>query len=326
MRLSVVICTWNRAESLQKTLESIEDSRLPKGTDWEVLIVDNNSTDATSAVCQSFLQRNPERYRYLLEKRQGKSFALNTAVENTRGDIIAFTDDDVLVGADWLFALLVALDEYDCVGVAGRIVPVWNSPKPPWFTADGPYRLMLAIVEYDLGDQTQPCRIENPPYGANLALRKNVFDKYGLFRTDLGPVAGTTFRGEDSEYCRRLMSRGKKLIYAPGAVVHHPVPEERTKKRYFESWYFDYGRMLVRTSGPSTTRTSYFGVPRYMLRKLMTCVWQWNTSLERKRRFYHKLQVWQALGEITEYRNAFKERRVSEKNGKIPGRDEKNCQ
>jgi glycosyltransferase involved in cell wall biosynthesis len=326
MRLSVVICTWNRAESLQKTLESIEDSRLPKGTDWEVLIVDNNSTDATSAVCQSFLQRNPERYRYLFEKRQGKSFALNTAVENTRGDIIAFTDDDVLVGADWLFALLVALDEYDCVGVAGKIVPVWNSRKPAWFTVDGPYRLMLAIVEYDLGDQTQPCRIENPPYGANLALRKNVFDKYGLFRTDLGPVAGTTFRGEDSEYCRRLMSRGKKLIYAPGAVVHHPVPEERTKKRYFESWYFDYGRMLVRTSSPSTTRTSYFGVPRYMLRKLMTCVWQWNTSFERKRRFYHKLQVWQALGEITEYRNAFKERRVSEKNGKIQGKDEKDCQ
>jgi len=128
-----------------KTLESIEDSRLPKGTDWEVLIVDNNSTDTTSAVCQSFLRRNPERYRYLFEKRQGKSFALNAAVENATGEIIAFTDDDVLVGVDWLFALLIALDEYDCVGVAGRIVPVWNSPKPVWFTVDGPHRLMLAI-------------------------------------------------------------------------------------------------------------------------------------------------------------------------------------
>ncbi len=314
MRLTVVICTWNRAESLAKTLESIENCRVPEGTDWEILIVDNNSTDTTSAVCQSFLQRNPERYRYVLEKRQGKSLALNTAIENARGDIIAFTDDDVLVGEDWLFALLQAFDTHDCAGVGGKIVPVWNSPKPDWFTVDGPYRLMLAIVEYDLGDQNQPCRIENPPYGANLALRKSVFDKYGLFRTDLGPVAGTTSRGEDSEYCRRLMSRGEQLIYVPEAVVHHPVPEERTKKRYFESWYFDYGRMLVRTSSPSNATTSYLGVPRYLLRKLMTCVWQWNTSLERNRRFYHRLQVWQALGAITESRHAFKERR-------LPGKD-----
>jgi glycosyltransferase involved in cell wall biosynthesis len=322
MRLSVVICTWNRAKNLQKTLESIENCRIPRLTDWEVLIVDNNSTDTTSSVCRSFLQRNPKRYRYLLEKRQGKSFALNAAVENVNGDFIAFTDDDVLVDPEWLLAVLTAFDANDCAGVTGKIVPVWNSPKPAWFTVDGPYRLMLAIVEYDLGDQTQACRIENPPFGANLALRKDVFRKYGLFRTDLGPVAGTTLRGEDSEYCRRLMTRGEKLIYAPGAVVYHPVPEERTKKPYFESWYFDYGRMLVRTSGPTHPTTSYFGVPRYVLRELMTCVWRWNTSFEQKRRFYQKLQVWQTLGEITEFRHAFKERHASDKFGEITGRDE----
>jgi glycosyltransferase involved in cell wall biosynthesis len=324
MRLSVVICTWNRAESLQKTLESIENCRVPDGTDWEVLIVDNNSTDATSVICQSFLQINPERYRYFIERKQGKSFALNTAIENARGDVIAFTDDDVLVGVDWLSALLSAFDDNDNVGAAGKIVPIWNSKKPSWFTIDGPYRLMLAIVAYDLGDQTQLCRIDNPPYGANLALRKRAFDKYGLFRTDLGPVAGTTFRGEDSEYCRRLMSRGETVIYMPRAVVHHPVPEERTTKRYFESWYFDYGRMLVRTSGPSSTTTSYFGVPRYMLRKLVSCVWEWNTSFELKRRFYHRLLVCQTLGEITEFRHAFKESRALRKNGKTQGADEQN--
>src|SRR5580704_11547043 len=129
MRLSVVICTWNRAESLQKTLESIESCRVPDGTDWEVLIVDNNSTDATSVICQSFVQTNPERYRYFLERKQGKSFALNTAIENARGEVIAFTDDDVLVGVDWLSALLSAFEDNDCVGVAGKIVPVWNSQK-----------------------------------------------------------------------------------------------------------------------------------------------------------------------------------------------------
>jgi GT2 family glycosyltransferase len=270
--------------------------------------VDNNSTDGTPAVCKSFIQRNPQRYRYEIEKRQGKSFALNTAIEKARGEIIAFTDDDVLVGQDWLFALLHSFDTYDCVGVAGKIVPVWNSPKPDWFTVDGPYRLMLAIVEYDRGEQNRLCQIEDPPYGANLALRKKVFDKYGLFRTDLGPVAGTTFRGEDSEYCRRLMSQGEKLLYVPEAVVHHPVPEERTKKQYFESWYFDYGRMLVRTSAQSGATIRYFGVPRHMLRRLMTRVWQWNTSFQRKQRFYHRLQAWQTLGEIVESRHSFRKK------------------
>jgi glycosyltransferase involved in cell wall biosynthesis len=317
MRLSVVICTWNRGESLQKTLESIEKCRFPSAIDWEVLVVDNNSTDTTSAVCQSFFERKPERYRYLLEKRQGKSFALNTAIKNARGELIAFTDDDVLVDADWLFALLKVFDTFDCVGAAGKIVPVWNSPKPDWFGVDGPYGLMLAIVEYNLGDQNQDCRIENPPYGANLALRRDVFEKYGMFRTDLGPVAGTTFRGEDSEYCRRLMSRGEKLIYVPEALVHHPVPVERTKKQYFESWYFDYGRMLVRTSDSPAAKTSYFGIPRYLLRKLMTSAWRWSTNFERKQRFYHRLQVWQTLGEIAECRYAFKEGPVSEKSRKL---------
>jgi hypothetical protein len=117
------------------------------------------------------------------------------------------------------------------------------------------------------------------------------------------------------------MSRGEKLIYVPEAVVHHPVPEERTKKRYFESWYFDYGRMIVRTSGRSSAKNSYLGVPRYLLRKLVTCLWQWNKSFQRRRRFYYRLQVWQILGEITEFRNAFKERDASEKRSEMQSRD-----
>jgi glycosyltransferase involved in cell wall biosynthesis len=314
VHLSVVICTWNRAESLQKTLESIERSRLPEGTEWELIVVDNNSTDNTAAVCQSFLQRIPGRYLY--EKQAGKSYALNTAVENVSGDVIAFTDDDVVVSDGWLSALLLAFKEHDCAGAGGRIVPVWNSPKPGWFAVDGPHRLMLAIVEYDLGDKYEDCRIDNPPFGANFAFRKRIFEKYGRFRTDLGPMAGTTFRGEDSEYCRRLMSQGEKLVYVPGAVVFHPVPEERTKKRYFESWYFDYGRMLIRTSSlPNATRR-YLGVPRYLLRKLVTSMWLWTTSFGQKLRFYHRLQVWQTLGEVTEARNALSRKSVSTNRGK----------
>ena len=306
MRLTVVICSWNRAPSLQKTLESIESCQVPEGTKWEILVVDNNSSDGTAAVCKAFLEKSPDRYRYVFEPRQGKSFALNTGIKYARGDIIAFTDDDVIVEQDWLGALLRAFDENVCAGVAGKIVAVWNSPQPAWFTLEGPYRLMLAIVRYDLGDQDQLCQVDTPPFGANLALRKSVFDKHGLFRVDLGPMAGTTFRGEDSEYCRRLMNHGEKLIYATRAVVFHPVEKERTKKGYFQSWYFDYGRMLVRTADSPSTTIRYFGVPRHMFRKLVTSFWRWNTSFEPKQRFYHRLQLWQVVGEIAESRNRFK--------------------
>ena len=107
-------------------------------------------------------------------------------------------------------------------------------------------------------------------------------------------------------YRRRLMSEGEKLIYAPRAVVFHPIPEQRLTKRYFESWYFDYGRMLVRTSSPPRTTKSYFGIPRYMLLKLVMSIGRWATSFGPKRRFYHRLQVWLTIGEITESRCAFK--------------------
>ena len=117
MRLTVVICSWNRAPSLQKTLESIESCRVPEGTNWEILVVDNNSDDGTAAVCKAFLEKSPDRYRYVFETRQGKSFALNTGIKYARGDIIAFTDDDVIVEQDWLGALLRAFDENVCAGV-----------------------------------------------------------------------------------------------------------------------------------------------------------------------------------------------------------------
>lgn len=312
MHLSVVICTWNRAESLQKALESIGNCRLPEGIAWEIVVVDNNSTDATAAVCEGFRQRKPERYCYLFEKRPGKSFALNTGIENAKGEIIAFTDDDVLVAVDWLSALLLAFDSHDCAGAGGRIVPVWNSPKPDWFAGEGPYRLLAAIVEYDWGDQDQPCRIDHPPYGANFAFRRSVFRKYGMFRTDLGPLAGTALRGEDTEFCRRLMSQGETIVYVARAVVFHPVPEGRTTKRYFESWYLDYGRMLVRTSGPlaATTRT-YFHIPRHLLRNLLVSLWRWTSSFGQKRRFYYRLEVWQTLGQIAECRQVFSRRTIS---------------
>jgi glycosyltransferase involved in cell wall biosynthesis len=132
MRLSVIICTWNRAELLRQTLDSLEKLELPPDTESEVIIVDNNSSDETNAVCQQFLRQNPQRYRYIVEKRQGKSFALNTGIENARGRILSFTDDDVIVDPAWLAETIRMFESSPCVGVSGKIAPLWNFKKPAW--------------------------------------------------------------------------------------------------------------------------------------------------------------------------------------------------
>jgi glycosyltransferase involved in cell wall biosynthesis len=300
MELSVIICTWNRAEYLCKTLRSLQECQLPAGTNWEIVIVDNNSTDETSAVCQQFLQQDPQRYRCFIEKRQGKSFALNTGVENATGGILAFTDDDVIVDPAWLAETLRAFEAHQCGGIGGKIVPLWNFDKPSWFTSEGPYKLLPAIVSYDLGEHTR--ELNAPALGANLSLRKEMFEKYGMFRTDLGPTAGSEVRGEDNEFCWRLLHKGERLMYAPKAIVFHPVDRRRIDKRYFQAWYYGMGQSRPRIERPPEAVKRYFGFPRYMLRWYVRDVLLWLTSLPRRRRFYYKLQFYATKGQMTEER------------------------
>jgi len=108
MKISVIVCTYNRCQSLAKALESVAQSQLPENVRWEVLVVDNNSKDGTRAVVDDFSRRYPGRFRYAFEERQGKSFALNTGIELVAGDINAFVDDDVVVEPSWLARLTAA--------------------------------------------------------------------------------------------------------------------------------------------------------------------------------------------------------------------------
>ena len=97
MRITVILCTLNRCQSLAETLESIAISTLPDSVDWEILVVDNNSTDHTREVVEEFGRRYPDRFRYIFEPRPGKSYALNAGIREAQGEILAFTDDDVTV-------------------------------------------------------------------------------------------------------------------------------------------------------------------------------------------------------------------------------------
>lgn len=295
-RLSVVLCTYNRADSLEHALRSLAMVEVPAGLQWETLIVDNNSRDHTRRVAEGAPASLGA--RYLFEGRQGKSFALNTGIRQSTGEVLVFTDDDVTFHPTWLREIVAPFDAPDVVGVGGKIEAVWTGRVPDWWIVSGPRRLMGAIVHFDLG--ASPLDLEVPPFGANMAFRREVFDRVGGFRTNLGPTAGSLMRREDTELAARVMAVGR-VVYAPRAIVYHPVEPGRQQKGYFRRWYFDYGRSTARMQGRPEGWPTWFGVPRYLFRDLAVSVTRAAASMFSRDAFFWQLAAVQAAGSVYEY-------------------------
>jgi glycosyltransferase involved in cell wall biosynthesis len=309
MHISVVICTYNRSQSLRGTLASLAEMEVPSNLSWELIVVDNNSADDTRAVIEEIGWTSGLKVQYVFEGKQGLSHARNAGVRAAEGEIIAFTDDDVRIDPHWLGELANAFKEFDCVGVGGKSIPAWDGlTKPEWLISDGPYRSGPGfLLGFDLGEDPTPTKV--PPRGLNMAFRKSAFDKYGLFRTDLGVVGSKRMLGEDTEFGTRLIKAGERVVYAPDAVVRHPIDPRRLTKSYVLSHYFAGGRTSVRMEGWSGEAVCYFGVPRYRFRELATTLVKWIIALDAKKRFYFKLQVYEFAGWIYEAFRLSRERR-----------------
>lgn len=298
MKISVVVCTYNRCESLAKALDSLALSVPPESVEWEVLVVDNNSSDKTREVIEGFCRRYSGRFRYLFEARQGKSYALNAAICEAQGDILAFTDDDVTVEPTWLRNLTAPLQNSIWVGTGGRTFPEKNFSAPRWLgLKDRYWQGPLGI--FDLG--AAACEIVATPFGNNMAYRKEIFGRYGGFRTDLGPRPGSEIRNEDTEFGQRLLSAGERLWYEPSAVVYHSTPEGRVQKAYFLKWWFDKARADIRQLGiPPETRWFVTGIPLFLFRRLAVWTLRWLVAIAPARRFSNKVNVWTYAGQIQE--------------------------
>jgi glycosyltransferase involved in cell wall biosynthesis len=310
--ITVILCTYNRCQTLSKALQSVAASEMPSSTVWEVLVVDNNSHDQTRQLVEDFARRHPGRFRYLFEPKPGKSHALNAGICEAHGDVLAFMDDDVIVERNWLRNLTAALDGGAWAGAGGRILPEKTFSPPPWLPLDGPNNMGGILALFDLG--ADPVELDQAPFGTNMAFSKKMFEKYGGFRLDLGPRPGSELRNEDTEFGRRLLAAGEHLCYEPSATVYHRVPEERLTKEYFLKFCFDHGRASIRETG---RRPDLWGIPRrYLtlvkigtlcirrsLRWMGTC---WNPQLK----FHRKAMVWMTAGEIAE---AWSQRREERK-------------
>ena len=298
MKVSVILCTYNRAEMLAAALECIARQSPPLSGDWEIVVVNNNSTDRTSAVVEEIGRRYPGRFSYVFEGEQGLSHARNAGIRAAHGEILVFVDDDVRVTPFWLARLSASLEDASYAGAGGRILPDWACQPPTWLTTDGRYSLAPFAI-FDLGDGAGA--LNEPPMGANMAYRKSIFDRYGGFRTDLGRCGSGMLSNEDTEFGRRLLKAGERLRYEPEAVVYHPVTPERLSKRYLLNWWYGKGRSEIREHGPRLGARYFIGgVPLYLIRHLARWAACWLFSPSARRRFQYKLIVWGKLGEIAE--------------------------
>jgi len=284
---SIIICTYNRSASLIDTLRSIREMRVREGIDWEVLVVDNNSTDDTAEKVEEFAKDCHIAVRYHFEPKQGKANALNRGISNARGEILVFTDDDALVDRHWLGFIVDTFNDLtpDCVG--GKVLPLWLGARPDWLTD----RLLNVLAVLDFGDDTYELNKEKDEmlYGVNFAFKRDFFLRHGTFNVDLcSRGAGN----EDHEIFERLKRMKGRAIYHPEVVVEHKIFPERLNKSYFRRWHYLVGRDRAKLVKES--RFKVFGIEGYMLRSFLAFVGKYLQSvvaLDRNSIFYYELKL-----------------------------------
>jgi glycosyltransferase involved in cell wall biosynthesis len=262
MRVTVAVCTWNRAQLLQRTLDRMCDLRVPAGVDWELILVNNNSTDTTEQVATSFVGRLP--IQHVVERQQGQSHARNRAHALATGELILWTDDDVHVDPGWIAAYIDAAARWPGAGYfGGRIAPWFEHDPPTWLTQN---EKLLAgmLVTRELGPVEEAFPPDEWPYGANMAFRRSAVQGM-LFDPNLGLIGDNGIRSDETEYCRRLQQSGIAGVWVPSAAVHHWVGANRMTLEYVAKYYEGYSRGKVRVDGPSPGRAA-FGAPLWIYR------------------------------------------------------------
>jgi len=261
MELSVIICTYNRAKLLRSSIETAVESLLKlQKKSYELLVIDNRSSDETALVVREF-QEKFWFIKYIFEPNQGLSYARNRGIKQSRGDVIAFVDDDVKVHPNWALNLVKYFKDPEVMCVGGRILPWWEKTPPKWLTRE--YWSPIALLDH--GDE--PKIMNNTHlWGANLAFRKNVFQRYGFFDVNLGRKGKYLLSGEETELLKKLVFHGEKVIYAPDVIVYHFVSKERLKRYYFLKWRFYSGVTKSYFEKPLYKRF-FWGIPLFYYRK-----------------------------------------------------------
>lgn len=238
--------------------------RIPAGLTADFCIIDNNSADDTKRVCAEFAASSPLPVHYFFEGCQGLSHARNRAIREAGGDILLFTDDDVIVDREWLAQFERSFREHLADAVFGPIRPEWQGNAPPWFSP----ALNAAYALLDYG--SAPFRVTERRYefyGANFGVRKRALQESGGFDVRLGRTADRLGIGEDLRLFLALLESNREIVYDPAIAVWHVIAEKRKAKDYMLRYHKEVASSLVQLAD-RYPRRQLLGVPYFRLGEL----------------------------------------------------------
>jgi GT2 family glycosyltransferase len=304
--LTVLICSHNRADLLERTLRYLDEAQRPHGWSVSVLVAANACTDRTHTLLDLYAcvaadpttatKRLP--LRWVAEPRIGKSYALNCAISLIDSTWVAFVDDDHRVDRGYLESICRGAESYpDADILCGRILPDWDGQEPAWIHDEGPYRIYpLPVPRYDLGEHplAAPHEVATPG-GGNLVLRTALFDRIGGFSTAYGPVGRGLGGAEDHEWVLRAIAAGARVQYVPDIVQYHFVDLSRLTLGYIVHKAYERSASAVRLQGSADGKGL---VPPYMIRKALSYSLGVLTSGGPDERRFQLVRLAASLGEI----------------------------
>lgn len=263
--LSIIICTYNRAKYIGPLLESLAANTLPR-SEYEILLVDNNCKDNTRDICAQFAATHPDiTFRYAVETEQGLSAAKNCGIREAHGDLIVYVDDDALVDPNYLQDYVNYFEAHpEVMALGGPIEPLYETAEPEWMT---PYTKALLTAWMNYGDKPREYPRGRYPGGGNAAYRKVVFDQVGVFNTELGRKGNLLLASEEKDIFDKMHTLGMKVLYIPGPVLHHCIPQAKLEEDYFN-------RLTLQIGKSERARTQAIGMGKY-IKRLLSEVIKW---------------------------------------------------
>ncbi|HEV7621852.1 MAG TPA: glycosyltransferase [Flavisolibacter sp.] len=238
--ISVIICSYNRADYIIDALESLYNQDLSKDK-FEVLVVDNNSTDNTAGLVRSYISGHPDgHFKYISETSQGASFARNTGAKQALSPLLCFMDDDAVAEKDFLKNILSFFSGHkNASGVGGRIIPRYIPGEPQWMS----HYVSSLVGNFNYSNTTTVFSNNKYPLESNMTVRRSDFDILAGFNTLLPGVKGTLrIGGEGKDFFLRLYKLGKTVYYDPSIIVHHVVEVKKLTPDYLYRIASGYGR------------------------------------------------------------------------------------
>ena len=238
MELSIIISTYNNAQSLLRTLRSVAEQECDFSR-WECVVVNNASTDNTQSVVEEFIAQHTQlNLRIVKEEQQGLSFARNRGIAESKGQILVFIDDDETINKEFVSAYLDLFYNHGAFAAAGVVKACYDSARPKWMSH---YTEKMIANPIDLGDKVITITSSVTPAGGNMAFNREVFNLYGGFNTSLGRKGKELLGGEENDVFDRIRTLGERVFYAPNAIVYHHIADSKLTPEYFDKLSYGVG-------------------------------------------------------------------------------------